>query len=85
MQTIHKIVLPLDIKSVTEMPLNHKILKAGEQNGEIVIWFECDDKCKYAPEIFEVVPTGGKVPKDYDYIDTVQMFNGLVWHIYKQR
>lgn len=85
MQTVQEIILPLNIKTVTEMPLDHKILKAGEQNGNLVIWIQCDLKCKYAPEIFEVIKTGGKVPKDHDYIDTVQMFNGLVWHIYKQR
>lgn len=83
MRTIHKYPLLQDLLEV--QGTIHKILKVGEQNGELVIWIMVDDEGETETLNVYIVGTGHKVPGEltgFDFFDTVQMQNGLVWHVF---
>lgn len=74
-----------------ELPYRHVVLHAGEQNGELMLWAMVDDQLDFSlPETttigVSVIGTGRELfPIDAeDYFSTVQMSNGLVWHIFLQ-
>lgn len=66
-----------------DLPNPCSIIHAGEQDGVLFIWTEvprgAEDK---KPTPFCVVPTGGYPPEGMLHCKTVQMQDGLVWHIY---
>jgi hypothetical protein len=65
------------------MPEGYRILKAGIQDGEPVIWVELDkDREKVFSLQFVVYGTGFDIPDNPGiYLDT--LFEGaLVWHVY---
>lgn len=85
MITIHKYVLEIAENQVVEMPSRAKIIKAGEQNGNLCIWAIIDTDRRPANKHIGIVGTGN--PADADlvdaiHIDTVQMSSGLVWHVF---
>lgn len=66
----------------------NQFLKVGEQDGKLVLWTEnyLNDKNNVTIS-FVVVGTGWEYVKCIDgtylkYIDTVQMSDGLVWHVF---
>ena len=66
----------------------NQFLKAGEQDGKLMLWTEnyLDDRNDTTIS-FVVVGTGWGYVKCIDgtylkYIDTVQMSDGLVWHVF---
>ena len=74
------------------------VLYAGEQNGDIFIWaqhpvaefFGAKTPPDRAPDLdiraFSTYGTGEPMPPDPGtFIGTVQMENGLVWHVYEDR
>jgi hypothetical protein len=77
-----------------EVPKDSQVLKVGEQNGTLVAWVQTPDTV--VPETFDtvdvwrflVVATGEFVEDttiaEYDYLDTVQMNSGFVWHVFIQ-
>lgn len=67
----------------------NRFLKAGEQNGKLVLWTEnlLDESEPTDTVSFLVIGTGWKYIKTISgshlsYVDTVQMSDGLVWHIF---
>ena len=67
----------------------NQFLKAGEQDGKLVLWTEnfLDESEPTDTISFLVTGTGWKYIKTISgsslkYIDTVQMSDGLVWHIF---
>ena len=86
MRTIHKFELSLhdDIQKFN-LPTGSQILKFGEQNGQVVMWVDLQtDNDTYLVK-FQIIGTGHDIG-DYPahWLDTVQMSNGLVWHIYER-
>ena len=67
----------------------NQFLKAGEQDGKLVLWAEnfLDESEPVDTISFVVIGTGWNYIKTVSgshlqYIDTVQMSDGLVWHIF---
>jgi hypothetical protein len=82
MKTVHKYkVLP---GSYSMMPKDAEVLSVGQQGGDIVCWALVDDRlpadCKRG--IFGA-GTGHSLPETPgDFIGTVQMDTGLVFHFF---
>lgn len=89
MQKIYKYTLRItDIQKV-EMPMNNTVLSAKEQNGNLCLWVLVDINQKtelnYEIEIFGTGnPFEGGTGVMREFIDTVVMSNGLVWHLFKR-
>lgn len=78
-------VLKYDIRYA--MPLNHKPLYVGEQDGQVYVWAEVDDDEPHdgGGSQYVLVGTGWpKYPNHNTYVGTVQMKHGVVWHIYRK-
>lgn len=85
MKVIYKYPIEITATQTVVMSMNHKLLHVGEQSGELVLWALVDkDDVKTAITI-SIYGTGNPASTaDYEeYIGTVQMSNGLVWHVYK--
>ena len=85
---IYKYELPLGGEKEYTGRFN-QFLKAGEQDGKLVLWTEnfLDESEPTDTISFLVIGTGWNYIKvtsgsSLKYIDTVQMFDGLVWHIF---
>lgn len=83
-RVIHKFLLEFG-ESRIEMPEFAKPLHVGEQNGLLYLWAavdQADEKQKYR---VRVIGTGHVLPVDlrlHQYVGTVQMLDGLVWHVF---
>lgn len=68
------------------MPAGSVIKKVAAQGEQMCAWafveMPGDSTVTYN---FLISPTGGGVPDNADYIDTVFMNDGLVWHIFLER
>lgn len=74
MSVIHK-----DIIESGSVIQAERLLYTDEQYGDIVCWYITGDKT----HIIEIIPTGyQEVPENFNYLSTVQMLNGLVWHVF---
>lgn len=85
MRTIHKFKLATtgEIQEF-HLPLGSAILKFGEQNGQVVMWVDVRTENNTYVKHLQIIGTGhdiGEYPSLW--LDTVQMSNGLVWHIYE--
>lgn len=71
-----------------DMPRDCRILSVQEQNGKMTIWAMVDPAQPVVKIPFRIIGTGWKVdgtgddPADLLFIDTVQMPDGLVWHVF---
>lgn len=82
MRTIYKYqVLP---GSYTMMPKDAVILSVGAQGLNIVVWALVDDDMPRVPRLVRVHPTGDLVLHSAPFIGTVQMADGLVFHLFDQ-
>lgn len=63
------------------MPADARIVHVGQQHGSVTVWAEVGvpDVSGMRPTTLRVTATGE--PFDGDYVGTVQMPNGLVWHV----
>ena len=86
---IYKYEIPMDTFQVT-MPVNPKILSAGQQDGRIMIWamVETNAECPKEVHYFPVVPTGldlediSSLPLiQARFINTVSI-NQFVFHVF---
>lgn len=62
-----------------------KVLHVGEQKGILHLWATVDKSAESKPLTFVVLPTGGNAPSDYTHIGSVQMSDGLVWHVFQTK
>ncbi len=73
-----------DQLTTIEVPLTHKILSVGVQEGsegpEIVVWIEVRDRVDRVTKLLHVVYTGVGFNQFEIFIGTVQI-DGLVYHI----
>lgn len=73
-----------------QVPVFHTLLKVGEQGGQLCAWILIDQVAEAVETLdFYIIGTGWKLPDaspdeigEIDYVDTVFMKNGLVWHIF---
>lgn len=84
--TIHKIAIPFAAGKI-KMPLGAQILHVGEQHGTLFAWYIFAHGGEiYASTPTAVVGTGHPIPytfkKAMQFCKTVQMANGLVWHVF---
>lgn len=85
MRTIWKFEIPISDAFSIPMPRAAKVLAVGEQNHGLVMWADVSTNQPKLPRRFSVRGTGNPIPHTYDaYIGTVQMSNGLVWHVYEE-
>lgn len=59
----------------------------GERHGILTVWIEVDRSVRGLHQYhFDIFGTGHDIPDTYEgqYIGTVQMSTGLVWHIYER-
>ena len=85
MRVIYKYELSITDKQTIDLPDGSHILKFGEQDGQIVMWVDQDDFNEIVTIEFNIVGTGQELSTDGMDIwhGTIQMSNGLVWHIYE--
>jgi len=89
MNKIYKYNIPLPtLVREWRLPLyNNSIVRhVGEQNGQVYIWVEIDEDFMFdiKERTFFIVGTGHYIDNNSDFIGTVQMKNGLVWHVYEK-
>lgn len=82
-RTIHKYPLTIG-RTVHEMPAGADVLTAQDQYGTLTLWASVDLINQRARRFFDVYGTGHALPADPGkYIATVQMRDGLVWHVFE--
>ena len=85
MKTVYKYVLNFGVTNELSLPTDAEFLKLGEQNEELVAWFLVDTGRSEQPRFFEIYGTGhGIMNPNAKYLDSFQMQNGLVWHVFDQ-
>lgn len=84
---IYKYLLEQDPTQVqlVSMPKGARILHVGEQYGELYAWAIVRPDATNVNYKFFVLGTGtpiGHLEMDVMFANTVQMSNGLVWHVF---
>lgn len=83
METIYKYQLePIPGQQVIKIPFGFEILSVQNQDEKITIWAKVN---KNTPEqyCFAIYGTGHALRNiNQQYIGTVKMGNGLVWHVF---
>lgn len=85
MRTIWKKHIPIADESHVPMPFGSVPIHLELQNGEPTLWFECLDSMALIPHHFHWYGTGHTLPEDMKgiaYVGTIQLPNGLVFHLY---
>lgn len=81
MHTIYKYHLPTS--GLVDLPEYADVLSVGEQEGEIYLWALVDPHEMHVLREFRVYGTGWTCEEDpRDFVGTVQMQNGPVFHIF---
>jgi len=89
MNKIYKYYIPfqdLHMDWTLALRKNSIVRHVGEQSGQVYIWVEIDEDFMFDTEerTFFIVGTGQFIDFNSEYIGTVQMENGLVWHVYER-
>ena len=67
-----------------ELPVTSEFRHAGQQEDNIYLWFEIETTLPKVVKFFRAYPTGIEIDLNYKtFLATVQMNNGLVFHIYE--
>ena len=64
------------------LPVGCKILRVGQQEGEMCFWAEVDSDADIELRQFQMIGTGHKLPKSATYIGGVSI-PPYEWHIYE--
>lgn len=87
-KVIYKYPLSFRDENVVNMPKNAVILSCQAQGGTITIWALVDVSMGFESKVFSVFGTGHRLPDniihDYTFVATVQLSNGLVFHVFSQ-
>lgn len=75
-----------DRQSIGLTSYKYKVLSIQVQEDELVMWIDqlVDTGSVKTTLNLVIVGTGMKSPKGFSHVETVQMPNGCVWHIYKE-
>lgn len=86
METIWKFKLSAVDRNHFSIPNHAKFLHAGEQAGQMCMWFLVDPDAPSKDRYFRILPTGGKCdPPTMKFVATVGMWNmQCVWHIFEE-
>lgn len=86
MKAIWKYKLTITDEQTITMPPEAKVLSAHEQDGELCIWALVTPATAKSARTFLVIGTGNPCPPltNCDFIGTVLMPNGLVWHVFEK-
>lgn len=82
MNTMYKYKLDLGITTLT-LPAAYTFRYVGEQDRKVYVWAEVNTSAPEREVRVQIIGTGHPMPKDSFYVGTVQMQNGLVWHVYE--
>lgn len=82
---IHKVTMQ-EKKQTFTVPLSAMFISSGQQNGAVVLWYAFDNEQgePTMPVHVTAVGTGEEFDSSQEglYFETVQMPNGLVWHLF---
>lgn len=86
MTTIHKYSLEITDTQVIQTPHFPHPLSVQEQGGRLVLWAAVDTSRPMFPMTIRIVGTGNPFGDSSScvHIGTVQMPNGLVWHVFRK-
>lgn len=78
----------LDATDTVKIPITHRIISVGEQDGHITLWAIVDPGSRIIDKTFLVVGTGDRGWRmdgimQRNFVGTVQMEDGLVWHVFE--
>jgi hypothetical protein len=85
---IYKYILKHAGHQTVDLPFPFTILRTGEQHGNLCIWVHHDPDAPKKQHDLHMFGTGETIPDRFthrDFIDTVQMSNGMVWHLFGGR
>lgn len=85
-EVIYKYELKNNTNQTFYWPSKNRILKVGEQFGKITLWVLQEDTYPSEYVTVVVIATGQEIEdsESLEYIDTILMNSGLVWHIFKR-
>jgi hypothetical protein len=82
MKSILKFEIPiLQGKFTLKIPLHWQFFSFQNQNNKPTIWIGGDLEEETADVPFQIIGTGYQLPKNSDYLGTIQM-NPFVWHLF---
>jgi len=84
---IFKYELKITDSQKIDMPIGARLLSAKEQDGKLMVWALVDLRCANKPKEIMIVGTGHPIEfavgeYSLNFVDTVVMSNGFVWHIF---
>ena len=85
---IYKYEIPLTDEIIEiEIPDNYALCDVGQQDGKIFMWCVVDVHANLVKRYFKIVGTGHKIQRidSLSFLRTIQMPNGLVWHLFELR
>lgn len=95
MLTVYKVTLEIANEQKVELQKGSSIIKVGEQDGHIVLWYICDPERNLDQQTFYVVGTGQQLPDTFPgvYVGSVQIYDmpdandpvrtsEHVWHVF---
>jgi len=87
MERIFKYPLKTDFSQNIKMPKVSKILSIQIQNNKPVLWALVDDNVDKETIVIKLYTTGGDATSAFreEYLGTVKMHNGLVFHYFKEQ
>jgi len=85
-RAIYKFMLKIQDEQQVELPAYSEVLKVNEQNGNMCLWAIVDVNEKtIVPLKINIYGTGSTIGEQmfkHNYLDSVLMNDGLVWHIF---
>jgi hypothetical protein len=82
------VVADRGVECSIEMPKGARVLSVGEQEADLVLWAIVDPEAPKAKRDFRVFGTGWKINVTelelggWSFVGTVQMKDGLVFHVW---
>ena len=75
-------------RTVVDIPKGARLLSAGVQGSEIVVWAEVNSSNDYEQRVLYACNTGAQLPPDRkQFVGTVQVGgvedSPIVWHVYE--
>jgi hypothetical protein len=75
---------PLNLVTVLQLSDCGRLLTVQEQGPEVVLWAETDPEAPQVKVKVTLAFTGAEPPEGSVYINTVQLRNGIVVHVYAE-
>lgn len=86
MMKIFKYALEITDEQHVELPHDSQLLSVQDQNGQLTLWALINPNLNMVFRLVTIIGTGHPITKPRavlgTFIGTVQMYNGLVWHVF---